>query len=312
MVVFFLLPLFFPVMVPADTHIDIHPKTDPFKRHEVLVIGKISTNPKKHHAALKPLAQYVVAKMGDLGIKDCRVIFANTIPQMVSFIKDKKIDWISETPYSAIAFNDQAGAKMLLRRWKKGVPQYHSVIVTQKGNGIDSLRDLAGKKIAFESPESTSAFLMPHYALIRHGLKTEELRTIGDQPGASKVGYLFSGQEINSSIWLYKGMVDAIAYSNLDWAEQDHTPEKFRKTFKIIHETTPFPRAIELVRKGLPADIVSRLKTILLNAQNDPAAKAALKKFQKTTRFDEIDPQTLESLKQMKKAVQAVKKESGN
>lgn len=304
--IFLILICLFPFNTMADTHLKSFQKNDDPARDETLIIGKISTNPKKHHAALKPLALYAVSKMKDLNIRQCQVIFAKDIPQMVLFIKQKKIDWITETPYSAIAFKEQAGAEYLVRRWKKGVPKYHSVIVSKKGTGINALDDLNGKKIAFESSESTSAFLMPHYALISNGLKTQELKTLYDNPDTGRVGYFFSGQEINSSIWLFKNMVDAIAFSNLDWDEQDHTPAEFKKTFQVIHETKPFPRAIELVRSGLPEKVKLRLKEILIHADKDPKAKEALKKYQKTTRFDEIDESVLESLNQVKMAIQTV------
>jgi len=68
-------------------------------------------------------------------------------------------------------------------------------------------------------------------------------------------------------------------------------PKKFKKNFKIIHQTKPIPRAVELFRKDLDPKIKQRLKRILLNAHNDPEAKDALKAYDKTAKFDEIKGQ---------------------
>lgn len=99
-----------------------------FKRSDALVISKISTNPKKHFAYLKPIADYVVSHMKDLGIMEARVVLAKDTKQMIEYIISGKVDWITETPFAASIFHEQAGARMLLRRWKKGVPEYHTVL----------------------------------------------------------------------------------------------------------------------------------------------------------------------------------------
>ncbi len=277
-------------------------------RENTLYFGKISTNPKKHYTYLKPVADYVVSHMKDLGIVESKLIFARDTEQMVSYLKKGMIDWVTETPYTATVFVDVANAEMLLRRWKRGVPEYHTVFVTNKSSSIHSINDLLGKRIAFESPESTSAFLVPLYTLLINELNAIKLDSLNHQLPIGKVGYVFSGQEINMSLWLSKEMIDAIAYSNLDWDKKSHTPIEMKKGFRIFHRTNPFPRAIELVRKDLNPLIKKRLKEILLKIHLDPDAKQLLNKYQKTTKFDELDYQALNSIDKIRKAKEFVQK----
>lgn len=58
---------------------------------------------------------------------------------------------------------------------------------------------------------------------------------------------------------------------------------------KLFHQSESFPRAIEVVRKGLRPEVKQRLISVLLAADDDPQARAAMKAYQKTSQFDPID-----------------------
>ncbi|NEV63402.1 phosphate/phosphite/phosphonate ABC transporter substrate-binding protein [Thiorhodococcus minor] len=257
-------------------------------RDRTLVIGKISTNPKKHYLYLKPIADYVVANMHDLGIDRVKVLMARDNRQMIRYLRSGRIDWVTETVFPAIEFEEQAGAEILALKWKKGVPTYHSVFFTRKESGVKTLADLVGRVIAFEDPGSTSSFLVPAAILADAGLRLERLETPRDAASADAVGYVFAKQEINMSTWVHKGLVDAGAFANQDWEKEDHLPRAFRAAMSIFHRSEPIPRALEIVRKDLRPDVKRRLKRLLLTAHEDPDAASALQAYQKTTRFEEI------------------------
>ncbi len=263
-----------------------------------LVIGKISPNPKKHYRYLKPIAEYVVSKMGDLGYTRAKVLMAKNTRQMARYLRRGKVDWVTETPFSAMILKNKTGAELLLRKWKKSVPEYHTVFFARRDSGIEKLQDLRGRTIVFEDPGSTSAFYIPAAILIKQGLELVELESYREQAPEGTVGYVFSGEEINMSTWVHKGIGDAGAYSNLDWDREDHTPSAFRRDFIQFHRSQAFPRAIELVRKGLPEAVKQRLKEILLQAHEDPAAAGPLKAYQKTKKFDELDQDSLAALQE--------------
>ena len=63
----------------------------------VLVLGRISDNPKAHYAQLKPLLDYVVARMGDVGITGGRILMARDARQMSSYLRRGRVDWVTET-----------------------------------------------------------------------------------------------------------------------------------------------------------------------------------------------------------------------
>ena len=278
-------------------------------KKQVLVLGKVSSNPKKHYKYLKPIADYVARHMKDVGITDVDLVMAKNNEQLISYLKQGKIDWFSETPFSAIIFEEKAGAEVLLRRWKRGVPEYHTVFVTRKEHDIKSIKDLMGKTVAFEDPGSTTAFFVPYYVIRKEGLELVQLKSVKEKPTGNMTGYVFAGQEINMSTWLYKGIVDVLAYSNLDWVKKDHTPAAFKKEFVIFHRSKTYPRALEMVRKDLDSKIKARLKSILLNAHNDPEAKEALRAYQRTTKFDELDDKARKGLDEVRRIRRLIQRE---
>ena len=263
-----------------------------------LVLGKVSDNPKKHYMYLKPMVDYMADRMADLGITEGKVLMARDNQQMIDYLKAGKVDWVTETPMSAAIFHEKAGAEYLVRKWKKGVSSYYTVFFTRKDSGINSLADLKGKSIAFEDPGSTSAFFIPAAILIQQGLKLTRLGSPRDKPPVDKVGYTFSGEEVNTTSWVHMKLADVGVYNNLDWENDEHNPPQYRKNMHIIHKSKRFPRAIELVRNDLDDRIKQRLKTILLDMHKDPSTKRVLRAYQKTKKFDALDAQSLEALKQ--------------
>lgn len=277
---------------------------------DTLVIGKVSSNPKKHYGYLKPLADYAAARMQDLGVRRAEVLMAPSNERMITYLEQGKVDWITETLFSSLIFQERAGAGILLLKWKKGVPEYHTIFIARKDSGISSLADLKGKTLALEDPGSTTAFFLPIAELLDAGLAPVPLTTPREAPQAEKVGFVFARQEITQANWVHEGFVDAAAFSNLDWEKADHNPPEFRADLKIIHRTASYPRAFELVQHNLDPARKERLKAILLNAPDTAEGRALLHAYQKTTKFDEPDAQTLQRLERaraMLKRVQMLK-----
>jgi phosphonate transport system substrate-binding protein len=270
--------------------------TMPDLRKGSLVIGRVSDNPRKHYRRLKPMVDYVVSRLSNLGIARSGVLFAKNNKEMIEYLKEGKVDWVTETPFSALLFCEQADAEIMVRRWKEGRPDYCSIFFVRKDSGIDSINNLKGKKIAFEDPGSTTGCLIPKALLNKAGFKTVRLASPRKNPPADAIGYVFAGRDINITTWVHKGMVDAGVYGDIDWENRDDCPPAFKKNLRIIYKSGPFPRAMEIIRKGVDPVIKKRIKEILLNAHKDPKAKKALKAYRETKRFDEFTGEAKEQL----------------
>ena len=123
----------------------------------VLVLGRISDDPKAHYEQLKPLLDYVIPRMHDVGITEGRILMARDTQQMTSYLRRGRVDWVTETSGTGMQLQKRAGAKPLLLTERGGVSRYHSVFFARKDSGINSPADLKGRSIAFQSTGSTSA-----------------------------------------------------------------------------------------------------------------------------------------------------------
>jgi phosphonate transport system substrate-binding protein len=279
------------------------------QQQHVLVLGRVSDDPKAHYERLKPLLDYVVARMGDLGITEGRVLMARDAQQMVSYLRQGKVDWISETAGAALGFEERAKARIFLRARRGGLFDYHSVFFARRDRGILGLQDLPGKTLGLQHPMSTSAYLVPAAILLENDMALAIQASPLERPPADFVGYVFGRSESNLVTWVYKGLVDASAFSNQDWDELQLTQPAIAADLMVFHESREFPRAIELVRAGLDPLIEQRLREILLAAHKDPLAQGALDAYSRTERFDEIDAATWAALTDLRAGVRRVRTE---
>ena len=174
-------------------------------------------------------------------------------------------------------------------------------------SGIGSLLELRGRSIAFQNPNSTSAYYAPAAALLESGVGLEILLSPKDRPRSDVAGYLFAQSEPNISTWVHKRLVDAGAFSNLDWDNLSRLPESVRNDLVVVAETDAFPRGLEIVRGDLDARRVARLREILLSAESDPAAAEPLRRFFGTDGFFAIEREQGAGLDRLRRAAGLVR-----
>ena len=76
----------------------------------VLVLGRISDDPKAHYEQLKPLLDYVVPRMAGVGIREGRILMARDAQQMASYLRRNRVDWVTETSGAAVALGQRQDA----------------------------------------------------------------------------------------------------------------------------------------------------------------------------------------------------------
>ncbi|BDU17434.1 phosphate/phosphite/phosphonate ABC transporter substrate-binding protein [Lysobacter auxotrophicus] len=275
----------------------------------VLVLGRISDNPKKHYEQLKPLLDYVIPRLADVGIHEGRILMAKDTQQMASYLRRGRVDWVTETTGTAMLLRERARATTLLLTERDGVSHYHSIFFARRDSGLTSLDDLRGHSIAFQRPNSTSAYFVPAAELLRRGFSLEILLSPEDRIERDEVGYLFAWSELNISTWVHKGLADVGVMSNLDWTNPHRMPPSFRNDLTVIGETNDYPRAVEMVRAGLDPRVEARLREVLIDAAGDPEAGDALLRFFNTTRFMPVDPESQEALDRISEGVARVRAE---
>lgn len=253
-----------------------------------LTLGRITQEPGKNIERLNAMAEYLAARLAPDGIEAVKVVIAETPEKMSEMLRKGEVDLFSETPFVALDLMEEGLAEPLMREWKKGVAEYHTIIIVRGDDEIRSLEDLRGRKIAFEDPGSTSGYFLPRVALEAAGLTLEELDGPRSTPARTAVGYSFAHGEINVVAWVNRGLADAGAISNLDWNDSEKAPLLLREGLIIIHETQPVIRSLMMVRQTLDADMKERLSSLLGRMHETSEGKAALKKYSKVSRYDPL------------------------
>ena len=265
----------------------------------VLVLGRVSDDPKTHYDQLKPLLDYVIPRMASVGIRSGRILMARDPQQMASYLRRGRVDWINETAGNAAILEQRGVARTFLITEREGAVRYHTVFFVRRDSPIQSLKDLAGHSIAFQNPYSTSAYFLPAAQLLDEGMALEILLSPMDKPAPDRVGYVFARTELNITTWVHKRLVDVGVLSNLDWINPVRMPPAFSQDFRVIGRSEDVPRALMLMRTGLAPNVQARLQQVLLDAARDPDAGEALRRFMGTAHFVPItdaDKQVLQRL----------------
>lgn len=273
----------------------------------VLVLGRVSDDPRHQYAQLKPLLDYVVPRMADVGIREGRILMARNVQQMDSYLRRGRVDWVTETAATGMLLAERADAQLLLMTERDGRASYASVLFARRDHGIVDLAGLRGHVIAFQNRASASAYLVPAGLLLDAGHALEILLSPQDRPSADAVGFVFARTENNIFAWVDKGLVEAGAVSDIDWNELAGQGDGRVDALVEIARSPSFPRGVELVRNGLPHDVHERLRAILMHAPEDAEGRAALAQFFGTSGFHRADDAERAALQQMRRLALRVK-----
>jgi phosphonate transport system substrate-binding protein len=275
----------------------------PVSAATTITLGSISDDPTRELKYYLPIANYLAKELKAEGIEEAYVLVAEDIQQISRFLKEKRVDIYFDSPFPAAEAHRLSGSIPILRRWKNGVSHYHSVIFVRQDSDITSSNDLSGKLLAFEEPYSTGSYYLPKASLSNLGMNLVE-KTHSNPQNDTTVGYEFSGDDINSLVWVLSGRIDAgaMSYNNLN-----RLASKQLKKLRVIHSTIAVPRHIVSIRSDLDPVLASKIKNILLQMHSTKRGQKILQQFKKTTKFDEIPKGAdamLESLQQLSSSLQ--------
>ncbi|MGI9451113.1 MAG: phosphate/phosphite/phosphonate ABC transporter substrate-binding protein [Geminicoccaceae bacterium] len=252
---------------------------------KTVVLGSVSDNIKKHMVRFQPLADYLKEELSAEGVTDVQITVLPSSDSMAQALRDGRIDLYFDSPLVAAKVARASNSKPFLRRWKRGIGSYHSVIMVPTDSDIQTTADLNGKRIAFQKPDSTSGFMLPAGMLRREGLNLRELPSRSAMPSDDEIGYIFTKDDRNTLVWLYKGWVDAAATDPQNYADLDRA---MPGSIRIIARSIDVPRQVVIRRNSLEQALANRIEAILTTMDETGDGRKILKSFNKTTRFDQF------------------------
>ena len=270
-----------------------------------LVVGDISLEAEYRQKRFEPIANYLADNLGKVGIGQGEVKIAPDKETMAQLMSSGEIDIYFDSLYPAMFVIDRSGGRAILRRWKDGVAEYHSLFIARYDGQITSLSDLGGKIIALDEPASTSGYMLPVAHLLKASMNPIEVKELNESVPANKVGYIFAGKDSNIVKWLIEGKVAAGVIDSESFKELS---TEQRAQLLVLDRTAAFPRQIAVVRPGLESKKLKAIKNVLMEMDETKEGQTILKEFKNTVQFDEFPQGAKEELAKMRESYELVQK----
>ncbi|MFT4579865.1 MAG: phosphonate transport system substrate-binding protein [Nitrospinales bacterium] len=212
-------------------------------------------------------------EVGDLLHKETGLYFKTSVATSYAAVIEAmgagKVDigWLAT--FSYVLAKDKYDVELLLVVQRFGSPFYRGQIMVHADSGIQSLKDLQGKRFAFVDPASTSGHLYPKTLLLSKGFEPKTFF------GKS----VFAGSHNAVVLSIYKGAVDGgAAYEGARAAVAKSYPDVFEK-IKVIAYTKEIPNDTVSVRKDIPEDLKVKLRNGLKKISQSPKGSKVLKRL---------------------------------
>ena len=265
------------------------PQTDTSTRNNsidpnapTIVIGDVSNNIDATTDYWQPMADYLAANLDAYERGAVRV--AQDLDTMAEWLRNGEVDIYIDSSYPTIYTSDISGAEIVLRHWRGGVDEYHTVIFAMADSGLTSLDDLVGQHVAFDRAASTSGNFLPTIFLRENGYTLAELSGVNADVPEGTIGYIFSGEDVNTIQWVLSGRVDAGAVESIEF---DNLPRETRNAITVIAETRSLPRQLVSFTPNMDDEISQAIIAIMTDMESSEAGQAVLEHID-TTRFDEL------------------------
>lgn len=193
---------------------------------------------------------------------------------LVEAFGTKKADIAGMNTFAYLMANSKYKVEARLRIVREGnETTYKGQFLARVGIGIDSLRDLEGRSIAYVDPSSTSGYILPKALLMKKGIKPSQ--------------EVFAMKHDNVVTMIYQKQVDAGAtYSAPPHSKTGEIMDarmRVLKQFpdveqkvKIIGYTEDIPNDPFVFRKDLPEEMKEKVVDAFLKFVSTPEGQQAL------------------------------------
>ena len=231
-----------------------------------------------------------------------------TIPQsfiaVVEAFGTKRADVAAINTRGYVIAHEKYGAEAKLTVVRNGSSTYQSQFIAKAGGPIKKLEDLAGKKVAFVEPASTSGYLLPLKTLKEKKIEPKET--------------VFAGKHDNVVSMVYQGQVDAGATFYSPPSKDDKGVEKIEdarrlvltqypdveKKVVIISLSEPITNDPIMFRKDMPEEMKNKIVEAMVAFVATPEGKEAFKAIYGVTEVKKATDADYEAVRVMIKSLE--------
>jgi phosphonate transport system substrate-binding protein len=182
-----------------------------------------------------PVEAYLSKQMG----REVKFVIPDSYNHMVAGLADGWIDFAILGGVNYVRAHAKIGVVPLVQRPTD--LNFHSVFITGAGSSIHSLKDLKGKRFAFNDVYSTSGHVMPYLELKKAGIHQE-----------TDLQVRFSGSHPDTAQLVQAGVVDAGAMDELIYKSMIDSGKLDGDKVRVFYTSKAFVDWVYVSRKSVP------------------------------------------------------------
>ena len=223
---------------------------------------RVGLIPSEDAQAMIRASQQVMDQLAEKTGMKVRPFVANDYNGVIEALRSGKLDIAYLGPFSYVLASSIANAEAfaVAVTKKTGKSAYHSVVITRKDSGLDSVAKLQRKTFAFVDPTSTSGHLFPKAGLLADGFDPDK--------HFSRV--IFSGSHDANIMAVANGKVDGAAVADRIFESAVAKGVVKAEDFQVIWRSQPIPESPMVWRKSLDAATKQKVAAALAEIKDLP------------------------------------------
>ncbi len=204
-----------------------------------------------------PLAEYLTRRLK----RPVEITVAKDYAEHLRLTGEDKLDisFLGGSPY--VVIGDQYGKKPLLVRYEfEGRPTFRAVIFVAEESPLQSLQELAGKRVAFGSKKSTLSTQVPLHMLMQAGVGLNEL-------GAHE--HLRNHENVVLGVEFGDFEAGAVA-------EEVFREQSKKHAIRALAYSQPLSTHVFVTRKDMPAALREKIRSALMDLKQEKGGAAVL------------------------------------
>ncbi len=254
---------------------------------ETLRMGLIpAENNEEMVQRFEPMRVYLEKKIG----RPIKVFTATDYTGVIEAMRKKRVDIAWFGPLSYVLAEQEAGAEAFAVGVRKstGKSTYRSCFIVPGDSPAQSLKDLAGKSVAFVDPASTSGGLVPTYLVKKE---------TGKMPREFFGKFTYAGSHDAVEMAVKNKTVDAGADNDITYNKMLDKGLITKETNRVLLYSDPLPGSPLAYRSDLDDALKQKIRDAILYAHYDIDVTG----YGELSRYEAAAPQDYESIRDLVK-----------
>ena len=206
----------------------------------------------------EPLKKYLEKRLN----KKIKIIVTTDYSSMIEAMRFGRLELAYFGGFSYILAKSKSDIEPFVCLKKKGKLTYRCVIITHPKSGVSTLKDIAGKNMAYGDPASTSSHLMPNATLFEAGLEAGK---------DYKAHYLGTHDAV--ALAVQNGHVEAGGLNEMIFKFLVERGIISLDKVKIVAFSKPYPNYPWTMRSDLKPELKAQIKAAFLELKDPKITK---------------------------------------